>query len=107
MPTALGREYIAILSTNERGPIERRPATTRREAFAAARILLDVAERGAWNQGEVVAAPEQFERWYAMAPWRASGTNIKAPVRSRSRSTVYPSGPYCAGAVVNMGRELW
>jgi hypothetical protein len=86
MPTALGREYIAILSTNERGPIERRPATTRREAFATARILLDVAERGAWNQGEVVAAPEQFERWYARhrgAPLGQTSKRQHVPGRDR------------------------
>ncbi len=35
--TAIGREFIAILSTNE------------------ARTLLDVAERRDWNRGEVVS----------------------------------------------------
>jgi len=34
------REFIAILSTNERGPVERRKAGTRSQAFAAARTLL-------------------------------------------------------------------
>jgi hypothetical protein len=51
---AIGREFIAILSTNERGPVERRKAGTRSQAFAAARTLLDVAERRDWNRGEVV-----------------------------------------------------
>jgi hypothetical protein len=45
---------VAILSTNERGPVERRKAGTRSEAFAAARILLDVAERRDWNRGEAI-----------------------------------------------------
>jgi hypothetical protein len=53
--TAIGKGYLAILATNKRGPIERRPATTRREAFAAARDLLDEAERREWHRGEVVS----------------------------------------------------
>ena|SRR2546428_13280554 len=28
--TVVGKEFVAVLSTNERGPVERRPATTRR-----------------------------------------------------------------------------
>jgi hypothetical protein len=52
--TAIGREFIALLSTNERGPVERRKAGTRKQAFAAARTLLDVAERRDWHRGEVV-----------------------------------------------------
>jgi hypothetical protein len=53
--TAIGREFIAILSTNERGPVERRKAGTRLQAFAAARTLLDVAERRDWNRGETLS----------------------------------------------------
>ena len=53
--TAIGREFIAILSTNERGPVERRKAGTRKQAFAAARTLLDIAERREFNRGEVVS----------------------------------------------------
>jgi hypothetical protein len=53
--TAIGQGYVAILGTNERGPVERRTATTRREAFAAARDLLDEAERRDWHRGEVVS----------------------------------------------------
>jgi hypothetical protein len=52
---AIGREFIAILSTNERGPVERRKAGTRKQAFAAARVLLDVAERWDWHRGEIVS----------------------------------------------------
>ena len=37
-----------------RGPVERRKAGTRSQAFAAARTLLDVAERRDWHRGEVV-----------------------------------------------------
>jgi hypothetical protein len=43
---AIGKDYVAVLSTNERGPVERRKAGTRLQAFAAARTLLDVAETG-------------------------------------------------------------
>jgi hypothetical protein len=53
--TAVGKEFIAVLATNERGAVERRKARTRTQAFAAARVLLDVAERRTWNQGEVVS----------------------------------------------------
>jgi hypothetical protein len=51
---AIGREYVAILSTNERGPIEHRPARTWSEACAAAHQLLDLVEHGQWHQGEIV-----------------------------------------------------
>jgi hypothetical protein len=61
--TAIGREFIAILCTNERGPVERRKAGTRKQAFAAARTLLDVAERRDWNRGEAISVSvEQAEQ---------------------------------------------
>jgi hypothetical protein len=53
--SAIGKDYVAVLSTNERGPVERRKAGTRKQAFAAARTLLDVAERREFNRGEVVS----------------------------------------------------
>jgi len=34
--------------------VERRKASTRKQALAAARTLLDVAERRDWNRGELV-----------------------------------------------------
>ena len=34
--------------------MERRKAGTRSQAFAAARTLLDVAERRDWNRGEAI-----------------------------------------------------
>jgi hypothetical protein len=52
---ATGKDYVAVLSTNERGPVERRKAGTRSQAFAAARTLLDVAERRDWNRGEAIS----------------------------------------------------
>jgi hypothetical protein len=52
--TAIGRGFIAILSSSERGPIERRPAKTWSEACAAARQLLDLVEDGQWHRGEIV-----------------------------------------------------
>jgi hypothetical protein len=53
--TAIGKGYVAVLSTNERGPIERRSATSWGMAFAKARLLLDAAERRDWHRGEVVS----------------------------------------------------
>jgi hypothetical protein len=53
--TAIGKGFVAVLSTNERGPVERRRARTRMQAFAAARMLLAVAERRDFNRGEIVA----------------------------------------------------
>jgi hypothetical protein len=53
--TAIGKSFLAILSTNERGPVERRKAGTRLQAFAAARTLLDIAERRDWHRGEVIS----------------------------------------------------
>jgi hypothetical protein len=52
--TAVGRDFTATLSTNERGQVERRKAGTRSQAFAAARTLLDVAERRDWHRGEAI-----------------------------------------------------
>jgi hypothetical protein len=52
---ATGKDYVAVLSTNERGPVERRKAGTRSQAFAAARTLLHVAERRDWNRGEAIS----------------------------------------------------
>jgi hypothetical protein len=47
--TAIGKGFIATLSTDMRGPVERRSATSRSQAFVKARLLLDAAERRAWN----------------------------------------------------------
>jgi hypothetical protein len=52
--TAIGRGFTATLSTDMRGPLERKPATSWGQAFAKARLLLDAAERRPWNKGEVV-----------------------------------------------------
>ena len=52
--TAIGKAFVAVLSTNERGPAERRKAGTRLQAFAAARTPLNVAERRDWNRGEAI-----------------------------------------------------
>jgi hypothetical protein len=48
--TAMGREFVAALSTDMRGPIERKPAASWGQAFAKARLLLDAAERRQLNQ---------------------------------------------------------
>jgi hypothetical protein len=53
--TAIGREFTATLLINERGQVERRKAGTRKQAFAAARTLLDIAERRDWNRGETLS----------------------------------------------------
>jgi hypothetical protein len=52
---AIGKDYVAVLSTNQRGPVERGKAGTRLQAFAAARTLLDVAERREWHRGEAIS----------------------------------------------------
>jgi hypothetical protein len=57
--TAVGKEYVAVLATNERGPVERRKARTRTQAFAAARMLLDIAERREFSRGDVVRVEVQ------------------------------------------------
>jgi hypothetical protein len=53
--TAVGKGYVAVLLSDMRGPMERRPAKTLREAFAAARVLLAVAEARKWYPGEAVS----------------------------------------------------
>jgi hypothetical protein len=53
--TAIGREYVATLSSDMRGPIERKPAATWGQAFLKARLMLDAAEKRDWWRGEVVS----------------------------------------------------
>jgi hypothetical protein len=54
--TAIGREFTATLSTNQRGPLVTRCATTWKEAIAIARVLLDQAEDDRrWHRGETVS----------------------------------------------------
>jgi len=51
----VGKGYCAVLSSNMRGPIERKPAQSWKDAFIRARLLLDAAERRDWWRGEVVS----------------------------------------------------
>ena len=53
--TAIGRGYVAVLSTNERGPIVTRKAATMADAFAVAHRLLDDAEDRQFNRGEIIS----------------------------------------------------
>jgi hypothetical protein len=54
--TAIGRGYCAVLSSDMRGPVEKKSATSWEQAFLKARILLDAAERRRdWYRGEVVS----------------------------------------------------
>jgi hypothetical protein len=53
--TAVGRGFLAVLSTDMRGPLVKRKAETREAAFAVARRLLDDAERQQFNRGEIVS----------------------------------------------------
>ena len=53
--SAIGKSYVAILSTDQRGPIERKPAVSWGQAFLKARLMLDAAERRDWWKGEVVS----------------------------------------------------
>jgi hypothetical protein len=52
--TATGKGFVAVLSTDQRGPIERKPATSWEQAFVKARLLLDAAERRDWFRGETI-----------------------------------------------------
>jgi hypothetical protein len=52
----IGKTYVAVLSSNVRGPLERKPATSWGQAFLKARLLLDAAERRRdWYRGETVS----------------------------------------------------
>jgi hypothetical protein len=53
--TAVGKGYVAILASDQRGPIERRPATSWGQAFLKAKLLLDAAEKRDWWKGERVS----------------------------------------------------
>ena len=53
--TAVGRGFTATLLSDMRGPMLTRSATTWKEAIAAARDLLDEAERREWHRGERVS----------------------------------------------------
>ena len=53
--TAIGRGYVAVLSTNERGDLVTRKAETREGAFSQAHRLLDDAEDRQFNRGEIVS----------------------------------------------------
>jgi hypothetical protein len=53
--TAEGKGFVAVLSTNQRGPALTRKVESREGAFAMARRLLDEAEAKTWHLGEVVA----------------------------------------------------
>ena len=54
--TAIGKTYVAILSSDMRGPLERRSAATWEMAFVKAKLLLDAAERRRdWWKGEIVS----------------------------------------------------
>jgi len=53
--TAVGKGYVAILASDMRGPIERKPARSWQDAFIRARLLLDAAEKRDWWKGERVA----------------------------------------------------
>jgi hypothetical protein len=53
--TAIGKTFVAILSSDMRGPLVKRRAATMADAYAAARRLLDEAEAKTWHLGEVVS----------------------------------------------------
>jgi hypothetical protein len=53
--TAVGKGYVAILASDMRGPLERKPAQSWKDAFIRARLLLDAAEKRDWFRGEVVS----------------------------------------------------
>jgi hypothetical protein len=51
---AIGRGFVAVLSTDQRGPVLTRKAAAKSEAFMQAHALLDQAEDMARYRGEVV-----------------------------------------------------
>jgi hypothetical protein len=53
--TAIGKTYVATLSSDMRGPLERKPAKSWQDAFIRARLLLDAAEKRDWWKGERVS----------------------------------------------------
>jgi hypothetical protein len=54
--TAVGKGYCATLSSDMRGPLERKQATSWEQAFLKAKLLLDAAERRRdWYCGETVS----------------------------------------------------
>lgn len=53
--SAIGKGFVAVLATNQRGPVVTRKAESREGAFAQAHVLLDQAEERQWFNGEVVA----------------------------------------------------
>ena len=54
--TAIGKTYVATLSSNMRGPLEHKPAASWEMAFVKAKLLLDAAERRRdWWKGEIVS----------------------------------------------------
>jgi hypothetical protein len=51
--TAIGRGFVAVLASDQRGPLVTRRATTWNEAVAIARVLLDqVEDDQRWHRGE-------------------------------------------------------
>jgi hypothetical protein len=53
--TAVGRGFVAVLASDMRGPIERKPAQSWQDAFIRARLLLDAAEKRDWYRGEAIS----------------------------------------------------
>jgi hypothetical protein len=51
---AVGRGFVAVLASDQRGPMVTRKAETREAAFAVARRLLDEAEDRTWFNGDLV-----------------------------------------------------
>ena len=61
--TAVGKGYCATLSSDMRGPIERKSATSWGQAFLKAKLLLDAAEKRDWYRGEAISVSvEQAEQ---------------------------------------------
>jgi hypothetical protein len=52
--TAVGKTFVATLTTDQRGPVLTLKAATKADAFMQAHRLLDQAEDREWHRGEAV-----------------------------------------------------
>ena len=52
--TAIGKAFVAVLSSDQRGPLVTRRSKTKSDAYSMAHRLLDDAEDMVWFNGELV-----------------------------------------------------
>jgi hypothetical protein len=52
--TAIGKAFVAVLSSDQRGPLVTRRSKTKSDAYSMAHRLLDDAQDMVWFNGELV-----------------------------------------------------